>query len=187
VGTADTRIDVEASGVVDSVAASLRRRLAADCAVLTWRDRNRPLFFALRLEKALMFVSVFLIVVVASLALLAAMTLIVAHKRSQLGMLLAMGARPRHLRRAFLLLGLLLAGCGGAAGAACGVVAAWTLDRFRLLGLPGRVYVVDHVPFLLRGGDLALVLAATLVVTLLCASLAARRAAAVDPVEALRA
>ncbi|MEZ5333485.1 MAG: FtsX-like permease family protein [Thermoanaerobaculia bacterium] len=97
-----------------------------------------------------------------------------------------MGARPAMLRNAFLSLAGLLAGTGLLAGAAVGALAAWLLDRFRVLRLPDAVYFVDHVPFRLQVGDLGAIVACTLALAGLCAWAAARRAASLDPVEALR-
>jgi len=154
--------------------------------VETWRDLNRGLFFALRLEKSLMFVAVFLIVVVAALALVSDLTLVIASKQRDVGMLGAMGARPAALQRIFVALGGSLATLGVVAGVAAGWPAAWLLDRYQLLRLPGDVYFLDHVPFLVRPGDLVAVVGATLGLALACALWAARRASALTPVEALR-
>ena len=186
-GPSDRRLEIDAGGLDRALALAPRVAEAVPGSELrTWRDLNRPLFFALRLEKAVMFVAVFLIVLVAALALVADLALIIAKKRREIGMLGAMGASPAELRRAFLLLGALLAGLGAAAGTALGVGGAWFLDRKRLLALPERVYFLDYVPFLVRPGDLAAVVILTLGLSLACSLYAAQRAAAMAPVEALR-
>ena len=152
----------------------------------TWQDLNRGLFFALRLEKALMFVSVFLIVPIAAMALVTVLVLLVASKRTEIGILKAFGARSAELRSAFLLLGGLLASFGLGAGTALGLGGSWLLDHYRLLRPPGDIYFIDHVPFLIEGGDLAAVMLSTALLALGSAAWAARRAAAVAPLEALR-
>lgn len=178
-----------ATGDLDR-AVALAPRIVEDVpevrSLLTWRELNRSLFFALRLEKTVLFLAVSLIVAVAGLSLLSGLLLTLSSKRREVGMLGAMGLEPRTLRRAFLSLAGLLAGTGLAAGAAVGVLAAWLLDRFRLIRLPDAVYFVDHVPFRLQLGDLAAIVGCTLALAGLCAWAAARRAGALDPVEALR-
>ncbi len=154
--------------------------------VWTWQRLNRGLFFALRLEKSLMFVAVFLIVAVASLALVSDLTLIIASKRREVGILGAMGTAPAGLRRIFAVLGGLLAGLGVAVGGTTGIGLALILDRYRLIRIPAGVYFLDYVPFQVRGLDVAVIVGATLGVALLGAGYAARRAAALQPVEALR-
>ncbi|MEM7052425.1 MAG: FtsX-like permease family protein [Acidobacteriota bacterium] len=163
----------------------LRQSLPVGSQVRSWQDINRPLFFVLRLEKALMFVSVSLVVLVAALSLVSSLSLVVANKKSEIGMLGAMGATTGTLRRAFLLLGALLAGRGLAVGAACGMLGAWALDRFQLLKMPGDVFVFDYIPFLVRFSDVVAVVLLTLVLALGFSFLAANRAASVRPVRAL--
>src|SRR5262249_29214812 len=141
-----------------AVAQRLPAVLPRGSEVRTWKDLNRPLLFALRLEKGMMFVAVFLIVLVAELALMADLALIISSNRPEIGMLGAMGASASHLRRAFLLLGGAVAALGAGTGAGLGAGAAWVLDRYKLVPVPGRVYFLEYVPFLVKGGDLALVL-----------------------------
>ncbi len=168
------------------VAERLRGELPEDLSIKTWRDLNRPLFFALRLEKTLMFIAVFLIVIVAAMALISDLMLILASKQSEVGMLGAMGASPRRLRNIFLYLGALLVSLGSILGLGVGVAAAWTLDHYRVLSLPEQVYFLDYVPFLVRFRDVVWIIGATLLLTLSCTLVASRRVSSLSPVEALR-
>ena len=165
---------------------SVRALLPAAAELRTWEQLNRPLFFALRLEKTVMFVAVSLIVLVAAMALVADLALVITSKRAELGMLATMGATPQRLRRAFLWLGLLLAGVGTAAGALLGSGVALLLDRYRLVRLPGQIYFLDYLPFRLQPDDVAAVLAVTLALALASALWVAQRVAKLSPVEAMR-
>jgi lipoprotein-releasing system permease protein len=171
---------------VDAIVRRIEPLLPPASTLRTWRDLNRALLFALRLEKSLMFLGVFLIVVVAVLALVSGLMLILSSKRREIGMLQAMGAPPGTVRRIFLWLAAILAGAGAAAGLVLGSGLAWVLDHWQLLALPDQVYFLDYVPFRLRASDAAFVLAASLGLVLICASWAAGRAARLRPVEALR-
>ncbi len=189
-GGSDYRILVEV-GDLDT-AAELADRLRADAAavasvsgVSSWQDLNRALFFALKLEKTMMFLAVLLIVVVAALALVSDIHLIVASKRGEIGILGAMGATRRTITRAFVILGGGLGLAGVATGGLVGVCAAWLLGRYELIRLPAAVYFLDHVPFELDPADVFLVIASALVVAVVAAALGARSAAALRPVEAL--
>ncbi|HVR99252.1 MAG TPA: FtsX-like permease family protein [Thermoanaerobaculia bacterium] len=186
-GARDRQLTVEAADLDAAldVAGRLAPALPAGSVVRTWQDLNRPLLFALRLEKALLFVAVSLIVLVAALALVANLALIISSKRPEIGMLSTMGATPAALRNTFLLLGGLVAGIGTLAGLVLGVGGAFVLDRYHLLPVPGRVYFLDYVPFLVQPGDLVLVLLITFALALASSFYAAQRAAALDPVEAL--
>ena len=186
-GTAERVLDVEAEDLDEAldVAARLPAVLPAGSEVRTWRDLNRPLLFALRLEKMVMFVAVSLIVGVAALALVADLALIISSKRPEIGMLGTMGATPADLRNAFVLLGGLVAGSGMLLGTVLGVGGAWAMDHYQLLPVPGQVYFLDYVPFLVEPWDLVITLALTLALALASSFYAAQRAASLDPIEAL--
>ena len=181
-------IEVDAGGLerARALAPRLRAALPPGSEVRTWEDINRPLFFILKLKKTMMFVAVALIVVVAALALVADLSLVIASKRAEIGILGAMGTTPAALRRTFLLLGGMIAGRGVALGAAAGVGAAWALDHYRVIALPSKVYVFDYVPFLVRGVDLAAVLSLTVALALAVSLYPAQRAAALTPIQALK-
>ncbi len=182
----DVRLDLTVADP-QQVAEELVRILPPEVRVDTARDLQAPLFFALALEKILMFTAVFLIVLVASQTLVSSVTLIVTSKTREIGMLGTLGMTPDAIRRVFLVLGGLLAVGGVAVGGAVGCTGAWMLDHFEVLRLPPNVYVVDYVPFSLRlATDLPLILFATLGLTLLAARTTGQRASRLQPVEAMR-
>ncbi|MCZ7650970.1 MAG: ABC transporter permease [Thermoanaerobaculia bacterium] len=168
------------------LAGRLREVLPAGSAVRTWQDLNRPLFFALHLERAVMFAAVSLIVVVAALVLVADLALLQASRWRELGALAAMGAAPRELGRLFTLLGVIVGGGGAAAGACVGAVAALLLDRFRLVRLPSQVYFLDYLPFAVEWREVGAVLGVAVAFTAACSLWGARRSAEMQPAEALR-
>lgn len=168
------------------LAPRLLAKLPEGSVVRTWKDLNRGLFFALRLEKILMFVAVFLIVPVASMSLVTVLGILISSKRGEIGMLRAMGAQPEELRRTFLVLGGLLGVLGLAPGCVLGLVAAWICDRYELIRPPGDVYFIDHVPFLVETGDLLTVLVTAGTLVMASTIYAAHRAAATRTLEALR-
>ena len=186
-GAGERRLLITTDGLDQAIdtAGRLREVLPEGTSIQTWRDLNRALLFLLRLEKSLMFVAVFLIVVVAAMAVISDLMLILAHKQAEMGMLGAMGARPEVLRRIFLWLGALLVAVGSFLGSLLGIGAAWFLDRYRLLALPGDVYFLDHVPFLVRPQEVGVILLATVILTLACSWFAASRAGGLRPIEAL--
>jgi lipoprotein-releasing system permease protein len=67
-----------------------------------------------------------------------------------------------------------------------GILASWIFDRYRLLTPPGDVYYLSHIPFDLAAKDLLLIALTTGALTLASTLYAARRAASLRPVEALR-
>lgn len=188
IGGRRQRLEVRADDLEGALelAPRLAAVLPAGSRVETWQDLNRGLFFAFKLEKVLMFVSVFLIVPVAAMALVTVLALLISSKRAEIGMLQAMGARPPVLRRAFLTLGSVLAMGGLGIGLGLGISLALVLDRYQLLRPPGDVYLLDHIPFVVLPRDVAIIAFATLALTLASTLYAARKAASTRPVEALK-
>jgi len=170
----------------EAVRAAVAPRLGEGVRVRTWAETNLGLTFALRLEKVLIFVTVFLIVVVASLNVVSDLALLVVEKRRDLGVLSTLGASGGSLSRIYWWLGASIGAAGTLAGAAAGAAAAWALDRYALVPLPADVYLMSHVPFALHPRDLALVIAFSLAAAMGAAALPARAAGRVGPAEALR-
>jgi len=186
-GRGSLHLVISAGGLDEAlaVAPEIESILPEAARLRTWQDLNAPLLFALQLEKRLMFVAVFLVVLVGALALVSDLSLIIASRRAEVAILGTMGAEPRSLQRAFLALGGLLAALGLTFGLGLGVAASAILDRWELIRLPGDAYLLDHVPFHLAGNDILWVVVATLIIALSCAWFGAEKAASTRPVEAL--
>ncbi len=186
----ELRVDVEVAPGTDpfELAKELRESGGNDLVarVMTWRDLESGLSFILRMEKTLVFTAVFLIVVVASLGLVAALALILASKRGEVGALSAMGARPASIRATFLGLGLMVAAIGTVGGALLGTSISYLLDRFEVISLPPGVFIVERLPLLVRPVDVLIVMVVTLVLSGLASVWVGRRASQVAPIEAIR-
>ena len=170
----------------DDAAAALRTTLPAGYKVETWRDRNAPLAFALRLEKAVIFVTVGLVIVVAALNIVASIALTVVEKKRDLGVLTSMGASPGALLRIYLTLGAVIGVLGTSAGVAIGVGISVVADRWELVPLPPEVYMISHVPFAIHPAEVAACSAFAIATALAAAVLPARAAARLAPGEAIR-
>ena len=170
----------------DRAARDLAVRLPRGYRVRTWRELNAPLSFALRLEKAVIFATVALVIVVAALNVVSNIALLVVEKKRDLGVLLALGARPESLARIYLTLGGLIGGIGTALGVVVGVAASVLLDRFRIVPLPADVYLLSHVPFAVHPREVVLTTLFALATALAAAILPARAASRLAPGEAIR-
>src|SRR5207253_4129532 len=87
----------------------VQRQLAAQFSgvqVKTWKEINRPLFLALRLEKVVMFATISLIIFVAALNLISSISMLVLEKRPQVGILRTIGATNRSILIIFREVGL---------------------------------------------------------------------------------
>jgi lipoprotein-releasing system permease protein len=154
--------------------------------VTTWMELNKSLFSALKLEKNIMFLTITLIVLVAALNIIATLILMVMEKTRDIGILMAMGAKPGSIRKIFFLQGSIIGVVGVLAGVALGLLWCWLANTFELIRVPVDIYQISHVPFRIELKDLALIVGVTLAISLLSTLFPSHRASKVDPVMALR-
>lgn len=172
-----------------AVAEAVREALGIDFLIRDFRELNRELFTALRLQQIALFFVLGLIVLVSTFSVASSLVVLVRERMRDIGVLAALGLAPRHLRSVFLLFGASLAGFGVAGGVALGAGASWLLTRYELIRFDPEVaaiYFLSSVPFRVRPVDLAAVVGFTLIVTLAACWLPARRAARLVPARALR-
>lgn len=176
---------LDAVETVDDARAALEARLP-DVTVKTWKEINRPLFLALRLEKVVMFATISLIVLVAALNLICSLAMLVVEKRSRIGILRTLGATESSVRRIFLFVGLLIGVAGTVAGNLAGLGFSWLAERYRLVPLPGDAFASSYVPFAIELPDVAIVNAIAVVLSIVAAWYPASIAARLDPITAIR-
>ncbi len=151
-----------------------------------WITHNRNLFEALKLEKAVMFIILTLIVLVAASNIVSMLTMLVMDKTREIGILRSMGLGGRAVGRVFVLNGLIVGGVGTALGAFFGWALCYVLDKYDLIGVPGDVYFISKIPVLVQPADIMVICAASLAISLLATLYPAYRAANLPPVEAIR-
>jgi len=152
----------------------------------SWMEQNRELFRALKLEQVVTFIVIALIVCVAALNILTALTMMVMEKTRDIAVLMSFGVRAEQVRRIFLLQGLLISLIGTTLGMLVGFGAAWAGGHYRFIPLDASVYSIDYLPFAPRIIDAVIVAAVSLGVSLLATLYPSSSAARVLPAEALR-
>jgi lipoprotein-releasing system permease protein len=151
-----------------------------------WMEQNRELFRALKLEQVVTFIVLALIVVVAALNILIALTMMVMEKTRDIAVMMSFGVRAEQIRRIFLLQGLLISSIGTALGLVVGYATSLAGSHYRFIPLDASVYSIDYLPFAPRLTDALVVAAVSLGVALLATLYPSSSAARVLPAEALR-
>ena len=171
-----------AQGVADDIT----ERLGSAYLTEDWADMNQSLFSALALERVAISLTIGLIVMVAALNIIASLILLVMEKHRDIAILKTMGASARSVTIVFMLQGVIIGIIGTLVGAAAGVLVSNVADRYELVKIPMDVYQVSHLPFTVRGQDLALVVVAAVLVCFVATIYPSRQAARLDPAQALR-
>jgi lipoprotein-releasing system permease protein len=151
-----------------------------------WMETNRELFRALKLEQVVTFIVIALIVIVAALNILIALTMMVMEKTRDIAVMMSFGVEPAQVRRIFLLQGLLISLIGTVLGLALGYLAAWAGGHYHFIHLSAEVYSIDTLPFAPRPLDGLIVSAVSIGISLLATLYPSSAAARILPAEALR-
>lgn len=151
-----------------------------------WTDENRELFRALKLEQIVTFIVIALIVIVAALNILIALTMMVMEKTRDIAVMMSFGVDPGQVRRIFLLQGLLISVVGTVLGLALGYLASWAGGHYHFIHLSADVYSIDTLPFAPRVLDGVIVSVVSIGISILATLYPSSSAAKVLPAEALR-
>lgn len=171
---------------VERISDAIEQIIGSDYRLQNWKQINRNLFSALRLEKTVMFIILALIVLVAAFNIAGSLVMMVMEKRRDIAILKAMGATARSIGRIFVLKGLAIGLLGTVLGTLAGLALCTLLERYAFIHLPSEVYYIDTLPVNLKAGDVVLIAISALSICLAATLYPARQAAGVDPVEAIR-
>ena len=152
----------------------------------TWKEINRPLFLALRLEKVVMFATISLIIFVAALNLVSSLSMLILEKRPSVGVLRTLGATEGSIRSLFMQLGLLIGLTGTILGNILGIGLSWAANRWHLVPLPAEIYFTSYLPFTLDVEDIVVVNLVAVLLSILATWYPARIAARLDPIAAIK-
>ncbi len=168
---------------VDRIRAALP---GGDFEVRDWKELNRNLFSALRVEKIAMFVVLCFVILVAGFSIVANGFMLVREKRRDIAILKAMGAGDGKLMRLFLYMGSYMGAIGIGAGVLTGTVACLLLRRYGLISLDSNVYYISQLPVQMDVREIIAVVGAALTIVLAATILPALEAAHLRPVDGLR-
>jgi len=171
-------------------ATAIRQRLDSQLGypylVTDWTRQFPELFRWMELEKWVIFIALSLIILVASFNIMSILTMSILIKTPEIGILRAMGAKARSVRRIFVYQGLFIGVFGTALGCIVGYFVCWLQDRFDLISIPSDIYIISNLPVDMQPLDFLLVSLVSLTISLLASVFPARKASALQPVEAIR-
>ncbi len=113
---------------MDRIKKELQKKLGYQYDPQTAEERNQNLFYALRLEKLIMTIILFLVIVSAGFTIMGTLVMVVMEKRKAIGIMKSMGAKPISIMVIFILEGFLIGVIGSVMGVILGLSAALNLE-----------------------------------------------------------
>lgn len=159
-----------------------------------WRERNSAFFSALVIERNAMFLILSIVVIVASLNIISSLIMLVKEKGRGIAILRTMGATQSSILRIFIMAGTGVGVVGTGVGVVLGVLVCWNIRGIQRLmnWMAGQdvwdptIRFLSEIPAKMSLHETLAVIFLSLALSFLAAILPARRAARLDPVEALR-
>jgi lipoprotein-releasing system permease protein len=159
-----------------------------------WKEFFPAFFQALKTERVMMFVLLTMIMVVAAFAIVVTLIMMIMEKSSDIAIFKAMGATDASIERIFAIEGTLIGLLGTVLGVISGIAVttqlAWVQEQIEVITgidtLPATVYQFSTLPSEIDVGQVAIVVAIAMVLSLGATLLPSRQGSRLDPAEALR-
>lgn len=193
-GPAGLRVRVDDMNKAPQISFEILKSLPDTFAVTDWSRQNRTWFAAVQVEKRMMAIILFLIVLVGAFGLVSSMVMTVTEKQSDIAILRTLGASPASIMTVFMVQGAVVGIVGVASGVILGLLLACNLDvivpaiesLFGIQFLPKEVYFISSMPSDPRAEDIVPIALFSLILSLLATIYPSWRAAKTKPAEALR-
>jgi lipoprotein-releasing system permease protein len=169
----------------DRTASAVQEALGKSYSVRDWMQINQNMFAALKLEKTGIFIALNLIILVAALNIISALTMVVMEKTRDIAILKSMGATTRSIMHIFLYQGMIIGLSGTVFGLAGGLGLCALLKRYKIIELPPDVYPMSTMPIKVVPFDVSVITISALVITLAATLYPSWKASRVRPAEAL--
>ncbi|MBA3452777.1 MAG: ABC transporter permease [Deltaproteobacteria bacterium] len=153
--------------------------------VQDWYELNHNLFTALNLQKLALVIILTLIIVVAAVNMVSALTMMVTDKTREIAILKSMGGTSTSVAQVFQVVGLAIGGAGTLIGVGIGLAICFVMSRYGY-HLDPKVYLIDRLPIEVRMLEVLLVAGITMVISVIATVVPASAASALRPVEGLR-
>lgn len=170
----------------ERLAPEIQKAVGYGFAVRTFAQMNSTLYAALKLEKAVMFIILFLIIAVASLNIASNLILLGTEKLRDIGIMRALGASPKMIRGIFMWEAMGTATVGIALGVGLAFLLCWVIATFNIVELPGDIYYLTKVPVRTELADVLAVVGGSYLVCFFAGLYPAFKASRVNPTDAIR-
>ena len=184
----------QAKTMVKKIENSLKKFIGLEFTVTDWSKENQALFDAIVIEKIIMSVLLFMIVLIATFNVIVMLSMSVDDKKRDIAILKSIGFTSKDLTHIFFIQGLLSVLLGIFFGVLFGISVLMNLDSFEwiiryLFGfefLPAGLYYITSMPYILRYTDVVTICLGALTVSVVACLYPSIKASRENPAEILR-
>ncbi len=184
IGGIEIKLENEANAGI--FARKLTQKFASPVIPETWFQKNKMLFSWMQLEKWAAFLVLSLVILVATFSIITTLILVVMEKTAEIGILRAMGMRAGNIVKIFFFQGLFIGIIGTVFGVTIGISGCWLQKTYQLIAIPDGIFFMVALPVKMQLFDNAIIALSAIFLSVLASYYPARKAAALNPVEALR-
>ena len=173
---------------------TLMQSLGQGFRVRDWTLEHANFFRALKIEKRVMFIILFLIIAVAAFNFVSTLVMVVTDKQADIAILRTLGMSPRSVMGVFMVQGTVIGVIGTLLGGLTGVITSLNIETlvpfferlFSIEFFPADVYVISDFPAELHWDDVIKITMASFIMSVTATLYPAWRASRTHPAEALR-
>jgi lipoprotein-releasing system permease protein len=153
--------------------------------VQDWYDLNHNLFTALNLQKLALVFILTLIMIVAAVNMVSALTMMVTDKTREIAIMKSMGSTSTSVAQVFQVVGFAIGGIGTVIGLAVGLATCTVMSSYGY-ALDPKVYLIDKLPIEVRWFEVLAVVNGTMVISVVATLVPSSAASSLRPVDGLR-
>jgi len=196
---------------LDRVSSEIQGSIGFNYTTITAEEKNQNLFYALKLEKLIMMIILFLVIISAGFTIMGTIVMVVMEKKKSIGILKSMGASPNSIMVIFVLEGFLIGVTGTLIGVVTGLATSLNLEAiirrieefinstgakiydifnlgvfYNISLVPKHVYYIDTIPTEVSANFIVFIAVFAVFLSTVAAIFPAWHASRQNPVETIR-
>ncbi len=166
----------------------------SDYLIYSWADMNRSLFSALKVERNVMFIILYLIIIVAAFNIISGLTILVKNKTRDIAILKSIGVLNKSIVKIFFLVGVIIGTSATIFGIILGITFSIYVENLRLFIsdvfniklFPEEIYFLSTMPSEIDPISILIIALCSIFITVIVSIFPAIRASKLDPIKGLK-
>jgi len=196
---------------MDYIASKIQSSIGFEYQTLTAEQRNQNLFYALKLERLIITIILFLVIIAAGFTIMGTLVMVVMEKKKSIGILKSMGAKPTSIMIIFVMEGFLIGVTGSFLGVIFGLASTVNLESiirwievainnlmtviynlfqlgiyYNIKLVPKNVYYIDSIPTEIKAEFVVFIAIIAVFLSTISAIFPSWYASKLQPVETIR-